>query len=95
MPADDSLTLPAPKISERNAIEIIEIEEWVLGAILATAIGMVERFDQLPLIGARTSSTGLEQSASGYAIGPNESCFQVWRERLVKDRVSESLDARI
>ena len=26
--ADDSLTSPAPKILEGNAIEIIEIDEW-------------------------------------------------------------------
>ena len=32
--ADNSLTLPAPKISEGNAIEIIEIDEWVLGLTL-------------------------------------------------------------
>ena len=28
--ADNSLTLPAPKILEGNAVEIVEIDEWVL-----------------------------------------------------------------
>ena len=29
----DSLTLSAPKIFKGNAIDIVEIDEWVLGAI--------------------------------------------------------------
>jgi len=74
--AIDSPTLSAPKILEGKAIEIIEIEEWVLGAIYDRD-RHGQRFDQLPLIGARTGSTGLEQSASGYAIGSNESRFQI------------------
>ena len=92
--ADNSLTLPAPKVLEGNAIEIVEIDEWVLGAIEHRDRHR-QRFDQLLLIGARSGSTGPEQSASGYAIRPNESCFQVWRKCLVKYRVSEALDVRI
>ena len=64
-------------------------------APFTTAIGIVRDFDQLPLIGARTGSTSREQSASGYPIGSNESHFQIWRERLVKYRVSEALDVPI
>src|SRR5258705_5648928 len=69
--AGDSLTLSAPKVLEGNAIEVVEIDEWVLGAIQYRNRHR-QRFDQLPLIGAHTGSTSLEQSASGYAVRPNE-----------------------
>ena len=90
----DFLTLPAPKILEGNAVDIIEIDEWVF-APFSTAIGSSEIRPAFPLIGARAGSTGLEQSASGDAIGPSESCFHVQRKCLVEDRVSEALDVRI
>jgi hypothetical protein len=72
--ADNSLTLPAPKILEGNAVEIVEIDEWALSAIQHRD-RHPQRFDQLPLVAALSGSAGFEQSASGYAIRSNEGRF--------------------
>jgi hypothetical protein len=57
--ADNSLTFPAPKILEGNAVEIVEIDEWVLSAIQHRD-RYPKRFDELPLVAALSGSAGLE-----------------------------------